>query len=902
MGHAVSLRRRLLRQLLLLGLLPVAVLSLVGVLLLMSALVAHGEERNRELATSVREQVRLLLVMRQRAAEQLASAIGRGGQADSEITQSLQAMVAADRSLQAAYLTNANGIVTHVALPIDSPLHGGDLLGLDQSAQVHLQTAARTRRATWSETFLSTLSGQVTAVLVVPAGKEHVMVEFSLAGLSQSLAELDRSGQTRTVVLDRAGRVIGHADAAQALRQESLRALPLVQRAIAGYGEAGRITLDGQDQLAYALPVPDIGWTILVSQRTDTVLQPLWRLGWVLGATLAGTLAAAALAAWWLSRRAGQEVERLADAARHAVFGAPDQRGLRFDTAEFADVWERLRSLFSELRLRDEQTRAAQHALQSVLDAATEVAIIATDAAGQVTLFSAGAQKMLRRTPEQVVGQATPALWHDADELNARGAELSQELGRPVTGFETLVAHARQGGHEVRDWTFVRVDGQRLLVSLAVTSVREPGGRLKGFLGVAIDISYRRRAEALELAQRSAIAASQAKTEFLSRMSHELRSPLNAMLGYAQLLELDTLEPPSPGQRARAQQIQRAGWHLVQLINDVLDLSRIESGQMRVSIEPVDVQTVAARAAELSSAVLARHGVRLEQRWLGDVAGAGPVLADATRLSQVLVNLIGNAAKYSRPGATVILEAEALGDGRLALRVIDNGRGMTPEQMAQLFQPFNRLGLESSGIEGTGIGLVITQRLVTLMQGRLAVESAVDVGSRFTVTLPRGGASAAPLPAQGPVQGDAGPMRGRVLYIEDNEVNALLMREILRQRPLVELFLAGTVAEGLALARQHLPQLVLLDMHLPDAHGSVALDAIRADPRLQHTAVIIVSADATREQISVMHQRGARGYLTKPIRVPEALAAIDAALSTQAEVPATFDPVDPADAPDKAAA
>ena len=876
-----SLRRRLLRQFLLVTLVAVAALTLSAVALLVPALVAHGEARNRELASAVRDQVQLQLLMRQRAAEQLASELSRGAIERREVTATLQSLVTADRFLLAAYLVDLRGIVTHVALQASAGQNVADLIGIDQSAKPHFMAAMRSRQPTWSETFLSTMSGQVTAVLVVPAGSTHVMLEFSLAGLSQSLASLGRSGETRTVVLDRAGRIIAHPDAGQALRQENLGGSALVARAADGRAESGRLVLEGEEHLAFALPVPSIGWTILVAQPTRWVLGPLLRLGWVLLAIVGLTLAAAAAASWWLSQRAGREVERLADAAQYAATGGSAPPPMSFDTAEFGAVWRRLQALFDELHEREGQTRAAQGDLQAVLDAATEVAIVATDTEGVVTVFSAGARKILQRLPDDVIGRVTPALWHDADEVAARGAELTRQLGQPISGFEVFAAQARHGGYEVRDWTFIRADGQRLLVSLAVTAVRQPDGTLKGFLGVGIDITHRRRAESLELAQRSAEAASLAKSEFLSRMSHELRSPLNAMLGYAQLLEMDIEEPPAPGQRARAQQIQRAGWHLVQLIDDVLDLSRIEAGQMRMSLEAVNALQVADRAAEMTASLMTRFGVSFTQRRVGadQSTPLPPVLADVTRLTQVLVNLLGNAAKYNRPAGTVVLECEILDSRHLAYRVIDSGRGMSPQQLAQLFQPFNRLGQETGTIEGTGIGLVITQRLVALMNGTLTVSSSPGIGSTFTVTLPLGEqASLAPVaaPASG---GDARSLRGTVLYIEDNEVNAMLMREILRQRPHVKLLQAATVASGLALMRQHRPGLLLLDMHLPDAHGSVAIDAMQVDPALRDTPIIVVSADATRQQIGAMRARGVRGYLTKPLNVPEALAAIDAALS-----------------------
>ncbi len=870
---------------LLLALLPVAALTLLTVLLLVPALVAHGEERNRELAAAVRDQIRLQLELRERGAAQLASTVADGGVAGAAIDTALQTLVTIDHSLLAVYLVDERGIVTHAALPAGSAQHVADFIGLDESARPHFVSARKDRRPAWSQTLLSTVSGQVTLVLATPAGPSTVMIEFSLAGLSQSLAEVDPAGHSLTMVLDAAGRVIGHPDARQALQQENLSGLGLIRHAIDGQAQAGQIQHGGRTWLAYAMPVRPIGWTVLVAMPTQRVLAPLLRLGWLLLAIVCVTALVAIIAARWLAARAGREVQRLAEGAQSAAAGDIPPR-LEFETAEFADVWRELRALFRDLHAQGAQTLAAREELQAVLDAATEVAIMASDTEGVVTVFSAGAQKLLALDRSLVVGRATPALWHDAEEVRLRGAELTRQLGRPVEGFEVFVAMAREGGHEVRDWSFVRRDGTRLRVSLAVTAVRDADGALTGFLGVAVDITDRKRAEALEVAQRSAEASSQAKSEFLSRMSHELRSPLNAMLGYAQLMEIDRHDPPSAGQLARVQQVQRAGWHLVQLIDDVLDLSRIESGQMRVSLETVDVWAVAARAVEITAPLMATREITTSHTWVGAAPAqrTEPVIADPTRLTQVLVNLLSNAAKYNRAGGSVRLECEPLAGRKLAVRVIDSGLGMTTEQLSNLFQPFNRLGLESSVIEGTGIGLVITRRLVELMNATLEVESEPGEGSTFTVILPRGEVQLAPQPAavNPPADESTQGLGGCVLYIEDNEINAILMRELLLQRPAVELLVAGTVNEGLGLARRHRPQLVLLDMHLPDAHGGEALDAMQADPLLHSTPVIIVSADATRQQVTTMLRRGARAYLTKPINVTEALAAIDAVLREQA--------------------
>ena len=341
----VQLRQRLLRQYLLLALLPLAVLTVLGTVVLVPALVAHGEERNRELAVALRDQIQLQLELRERSARQLAAAVANGSIAGSSIGLALQSLVDADSSLQAAYVVDARGLVTHAALPASSGLHVADYIGLDESARPHFLAARTEQRWAWSRTLLSTITGQVTLVLAAPAGTSTVMIEFSLAGLSQALAGMSPAGRSLTMVLDSAGRVIGHPDATRALRQENLSDLLLVKRAIEGQAQTGTIEQDGRSFFAYALPVRPIGWTVLVGLRTTDVLAPLLRLGWLMLAILCATGLGAVVAARWLATRAGQEVQGLAAGAQAAAAGkAPP--ALAFQTAEFDEVWRLLSSLF----------------------------------------------------------------------------------------------------------------------------------------------------------------------------------------------------------------------------------------------------------------------------------------------------------------------------------------------------------------------------------------------------------------------------------------------------------------------------------------------------------------------------------------------------------------------------
>jgi PAS domain S-box-containing protein len=885
----VSLRGRLWRQFLLLGVLPVLAVATVSVWLIAPVLVTQAEARNRDLALALRDQMQLQLDLRQRSTQLVASLMDSEVVASDQIGQTLASILRSDASILAAYATDARGIIRSAALPLGSGRFVEDLVDIDLSERDYYGRARSTGQAAWSNTFLSTLTGQVTAVLTAPARAGSVVIEYSLEGLSRSLTTLAADSTVQAIVLDRLGRVIAHPDPTMASRQESLANLPIVQRALAGESASERTSIGSERYFARALPVPGVGWTVLALQPVDGVLAPLRQLATLLTTLLGLVVALAVGMGWVLARRTGLEVSRLRNSAEAAAEQAVEAPHIAFNTTEFHQVWLRLRELFAQLHVRDQQTQSARQDLQAVLDAATEVAIIATDNQGTVTVFNIGAQRMLGLEPGPIVGHATPMRWHDAAEVEARAVELSRKHGHPLEGFEALVIEARHGGYEVRDWTFHRADGRRVEVSLAVTSMRTPGGDLKGFLGVAVDITQRRRAAELEVSRRTAELANQTKSDFLSRVSHELRSPLNAMLGYAQLIEMDAKTPPQGDQRERLQHIQRAGWHLVQLIDDVLDLSRIESGSVKVSLEPVDLVAAVARAQELLVPEIARGQVSLRVVWPDRNAEDAPhVMADVTRLTQVLVNLIGNAVKYNRPGGTVTLTAEMI-DDRVALQVKDSGRGMTPAQLQRLFQPFDRLGLESSGIPGTGIGLVITRRLVDLMQGTMAVDSDAGVGSTFTLSLPRAMATSSE-PAASPVPlmtaGGGSPQRMRVLYVEDNEVNAQLMRAVLRQRPAVDLRIAGTVADGLAQIRDQRPQLILLDMHLPDGSGHDLLTALAVDPdaSLRDVEVIVVSADATEQQRHSTLARGVRGYLTKPIDVVDVLRAIDKALSNDDRV------------------
>ncbi len=520
-------------------------------------------------------------------------------------------------------------------------------------------------------------------------------------------------------------------------------------------------------------------------------------------------------------------------------------------------------------------------ALQNAILTSANFSIIATDEKGIIQLFNVGAERMLGYLAAEVVNKINPSDIHDPQEVMARAQALSLELATTITpGFEALAFKASRGIEDIYELTYICKDGSRFPAIVSITALRDDYGDIIGYLLIGTDNSVRKQVELkLNEAMAAAEKANRAKTDFLSGMSHELRTPLNAILGFAQLMESGS-PLPTPSQRRNLDQILKAGWYLLELINEILDLALIESGKVMLSREPVSLVEVMLECRAMIEPQAQQRGIgmtfpRFEVPYF--------VTADRTRVKQVLINLLFNAIKYNKPQGSVSVECSLIRPGTIRVSVRDTGAGMAPEQVAQLFQPFNRLGREATAEEGTGIGLVVTKRLVELMGGAIGVESAVGVGSVFWVelsltTAPGVEAQEAGAAALVQRQFSSGAPLRTVLYVEDNPANLELVEQLIARRPDLRMLSAADATLGIEFARAYLPEVILMDIHLPGISGIEAMKILRADPSTAHIPIIALSANAVPRDIERALEAGFFNYLTKPIKVAQFMEVLDVAL------------------------
>ncbi|AUH50503.1 histidine kinase [Chromobacterium sp. ATCC 53434] len=528
-------------------------------------------------------------------------------------------------------------------------------------------------------------------------------------------------------------------------------------------------------------------------------------------------------------------------------------------------------------KLADAEIQRLSLLLSNVLAAASEVSIIATDSEGLITVFNAGAERMLGYAQQEMVGLCTPARFHLEREVVARGRELSAQYGEDVAGFRAFVHLPEIAGAEIREWTYVRKDGSHVAVSLAVTAIRDDAGAIDGYVGIAVDITERRRSEAqLIQAKQLAEQASMAKSQFLANMSHEIRTPLNAVLGLLQLLLHTTLDPRQLDYVAKT---QTAAKSLLGLLNDILDFSKIEAGKLQLELHPFLLDGL---LRDLGVILSGSHGEKdVEAVFEIDPALPAAVAGDRLRLQQILINLAGNAMKFTERGQVVVsVERLRLRDQRALLRfaVRDTGIGISPEQQRHIFEGFTQAEASTARrFGGTGLGLAISQRLAGLMGGRLQVESEPGRGSRFWFDIELDVADAAPLTAQSL----PGPERLRILVVDDNP----LMGEVLGGTIRTAGWHADYAANGAAAIRAVADaanagqryDVVLMDWCMPDMDGVGAAHRLRETCAPAEAPVVIMITAFGREVLSELVDRDDSpfaDFLTKPITPQQLLETV----------------------------
>ena len=533
--------------------------------------------------------------------------------------------------------------------------------------------------------------------------------------------------------------------------------------------------------------------------------------------------------------------------------------------------------------LAQQAIRAASARIQAILNTVVDGILTIDTDTDQIESVNPAIEHMFGYSAQELLGKDFRRL---IPELDQGKGGVSLEYASVGDGVSSNALGREYVGH--------RKDGSVFPVEMAVSEMRMGNKRL--LTGVLRDITARKLLDQilldnnreLQLARSAADAANLAKSEFLSNMSHELRTPLSAILGFAQLIDTG-VPPPTAVQKRSVDQILKAGWYLLELINEVLDLALVESGKLQLSMEPILLSGILQECQDMTYPQAAERNISMVFN-----TGTVPlfVFADRVRLMQILLNLLSNAIKYNKRQGAIVVDCSPAENGRLRIRVRDTGEGLADEQLAQLFQPFNRLGQETQGEEGTGIGLVVSKRLVEMMNGSIGAESSVGTGSVFWIELDLYAQPALDFAKEETTGSDA-PNRPpatdtpTLLYVEDNPANRMLVEDLLSRRPNIRLLTANTGNSGVDMARALLPDVILMDINLPGISGLEALKILSGDPATAQIPVIALSANAMPGDIRKGLDAGFHRYLTKPIKVLELLATLDETFEMLSSRPTT---------------
>jgi len=523
---------------------------------------------------------------------------------------------------------------------------------------------------------------------------------------------------------------------------------------------------------------------------------------------------------------------------------------------------------------------------KTILDSAGE-GIYGLDLEGRTTFANPATEKMLGYTEEELLAKSQHAIIHHS---KPDGSLYLREDCHICAVINDGKVHRESG--EV----FWRKDGTAFPVEYVSTPILE-NEKWVGAVVTFQDITERKNAERelnrvnaeletrveertidFKLAKEEAERASQAKSDFLSSMSHELRTPMNAILGFGQLLEYDTKEPLSNSQKNRVNEILKAGNHLLKLINEVLDLSHIESGQLDLSVEDIFVSNTIDDALTLISPMAEQRNIQITNHLSNHPQLS--IKADLTRFKQVLLNLLSNAVKYNQDGGSITLDFQKNDEDKIRIDIIDTGEGISEDNLNHLFKPFNRLGSENSALEGTGIGLTITKHLIEMMGGTISVQSTLGKGSQFSIVFAEGKQVAwqqekQVITPELKAPENTGEQKRTLLYVEDNPANLMLVEQILRSRSEIKLLSAPQAQMGIELARVHKPDLILMDINMLEMDGITAMKKLKNYEETRDIPVIAVSANAMECDIKRGLDAGFNGYITKPFDIPKLLIEVD---------------------------
>jgi signal transduction histidine kinase/CheY-like chemotaxis protein len=736
-----------------------------------------------------------------------------------------------------------------------------------------------------SEVYQTDLGRTLAVALVIPIRDD---VDQKVIGVLASVQRLDvlrewllpiqiPSGDL--FVVDRKGQLVFHRTRAGAPHLADYLNLPVVRRLLEarrGGTEELENPVDGGMALTAYRWLPALGWGVVVQTQKDIALRRTRLLLIVsasVGLLLTGGLAALGGLALRNERRIAAALSKSSE--RLKVLHEIDRAIIAAESpAAIAEaVLPQLRDLLGVPRV-----------IVNLFDwQAGEVEWLAAIGRRRLhrgpsvryPLALAGDLAALRRGEVQVIDARTLPPSPAAQALLASGVDVYMVV--PMVAGDELIGSVSFGGAPAafadEQVSIAREVASQLAIALAHARLRERVSRQ----AEELEQRVAERTGELSAAKAEADGANRAKSDFLSRMSHELRTPLNAIIGFGQLLEMRVGEARD---RESVEQILKGGRHLLNLINEILDISRIEAGRLSLSPEPVQVGEAFRRVLDLARPLAGSRGIQFDVD--GGVGHERYVLADSQRLQQVLLNLISNAIKYNRDGGRVTLTCAPAAPGRLRLSIADTGAGIAADLRSRLFTPFDRLGAEAAGVEGTGLGLALSKRLVEVMGGEIGLQSVHDEGTVFWVDLAETTAPeerSALLSDRRPDPGAAARRRGTILYIEDNPSNLRLVERVLAEQSAVRFIPAMQGRLGLSLAREHRPDLILLDLHLPDMAGDEVLLELQRDQDLRHTPVVMLTADATAGQIKRLLAAGARAYLTKPLDVQQLLTQIDAVLA-----------------------